>query len=252
MTSARSTREARQAKAAAMRAQVAKAEARRRQWIVGGTALAVILVVLAGFLIVQNARRDTAVASASTPGNLGPDNSFTVGQASAPVTLVAYEDFLCPACNQFEQANTAQIKAWVDAGTVKVDYRPVAILDRSSTDNYSTRSLNAAAAVLNSTPSAFPAFHQALFANQPAEGGAGLTDQKLIDLAVAAGAPKAAITSAVEGQTYKAWTVRATEAASQAGLSGTPRILVNGTEIKSPDAATLKAAVEAAVTAAKK
>jgi 2-hydroxychromene-2-carboxylate isomerase len=77
-----------------------------------------------------------------------------------------------------------------------------------------------------------------------------LTDQRLIDLAVAAGAPKAPITAAVRNQTYKAWTVRVTEQASKDGLSGTPRVLVDNKEIKEWTAGNLKAAVETA--AAKK
>jgi protein-disulfide isomerase len=252
MSSGKSGREERQAKAAAMRAQVAKAEARRRQMVAGAVALVVIVLSVSTFVIVQNARRDTVTASKATPANLGPDNSITVGQASAPVTVAAYEDFQCPVCLQFEQQNAAQLDAWVKAGTVKIDYRPVSILDRSSSTNYSTRSLNAVGALVNSTPSAFPAFHKSLFDQQPEEGGAGLPDQTLIDLAVTAGAPKAAMTTAVKAETYKGWTVRVTDAASKDGLTGTPRVLVNGTELKEPTAANLKAAVDAATAAAKK
>jgi protein-disulfide isomerase len=248
MTSGSAGRENRQAKAAAMRAQAAKAEARRRQLIVGGAVLAVLVLVLGVFVLVQTSRRDSETANAATPANLGQKNSIVVGQASAPVTVVAYEDFICPACLQFEQADAAQLEAWVKAGTVKVEYRPVAILDRASTTKYSTRALNAVAAVVNSTPSAFPAFHKALFAEQPEEKGPGLTDQKLIDLAVAAGAPKAAITTAVKDLTYEAWTIRVTEEASKDGLAGTPRVLVNGKEQKPEDLAPdkFKATVEAA------
>ena len=252
MSSGRATRDTRQAKAAMMRAQAAKAEARRRLLIVGASVLAILVVVIAGFVIVQNARRDTATAGAATPANLGPNNSITVGPPSAPVTIVTYEDFLCPFCNQFEQANATQFDAWVKAGTVKIEYRPIAFLDRNSSDNYSTRALNAAGALINSTPSAFAAYHKALFANQPEEGGPGLTDQKLIDLAVAAGAPKAAMTKAVTEQTYKSWTARVTDTASKAGVNSTPTVLVNGKKMgNTVDAAAMKTAVDAAVAAAK-
>jgi protein-disulfide isomerase len=246
VSSGSSGREDRQAKAAEMRAKVAKAEARRRQLIVGGVVLAVIVLVIGVFTVIQSNRRETAATSGSTPANLGANSSIVVGQASAPVTVVAYEDFQCPACNEFEKLNSAQLDAWVEAGTVKIDYRPVAILDRFSTDKYSTRSLNAVAALVNSTPSAFPAYHKALFAQQPAENGPGLTDQQLIDLAVTAGAPKDAMTTAVKNLTYKSWTERVTDQASKDGLSGTPRILVNGEEVTEWTAANLKAAVDAA------
>jgi len=246
VSSGRSNRENRQQKAAAMRAAAARREARRRSLIVGGAVLGVIIVIVAIFVVVQNTRRDSTAASGPTPANLGPDSSIVVGQASAPVTVIAYEDFQCPICHEFEQANAGQLATWVKAGTVKIDYRPVAILDANSADDYSTRSLNAVGALVNSDPSAFQAYHDALFANQPAEGGPGLTNAKLIDLAVSAGAPKAAITAAVNGETYKGWTARVTEAASKAGLTGTPWVKVNGKELKAPTAANLKAAVLAA------
>lgn len=246
MSSGRSTRDQRQAKAAHLRAEAARAQARRRQAVVGAAVLALVAIVVGVFVVVQNARREEATASTATPANLGPGDSVVVGRASAPVTLSTYEDFLCPACNAFEQANASRIDEWVRAGTVKVEYHPVAILDRMSSDGYSTRSMNAAAAVVDSAPAAFPAFHRALFANQPEEGGAGLSDDRLIELAVTAGAPRDAVTRAVREETFRAWTVRATEAASRAGLSGTPWVKVNGTVVEDPTAAALEAAVSAA------
>jgi protein-disulfide isomerase len=246
VTNARVTREARQEKLAAMRAQAARQQARRRTALATGIVLVVIALVVAIFVIVQNARRDGATASAA-PANLGPDNSFVVGGGgNPPVTLVAYEDFQCPVCKQFEAANSSQIDTWVKAGTVKVEYRPIAFLDRMSSTKYSTRALNAAAAVLNSSPSAFPAFHELLFANQPAENSAGLSDAKLVDLAVQAGADRAAVTTAVKNQTYKGWTVSVTEAASKAGITATPTLQVNGETLKDYRPATVKAAVDAA------
>jgi protein-disulfide isomerase len=246
VTSGRATRDNRQAKVAVMRAQAAKAEARRRSMIVGTAIIAVIIVIVAAFVLVQHSRHNSETAKGPTPANLAADNSIVVGKASAPVTITAYEDFQCPTCLQFEQQNATQIAAWVKAGTVKVEYRPVAILDRSSSTNYSTRSLNAAAALIDTDPSAFQAFHDALYANQPAEGTAGLTNAKLIDLAVSAGASKAAITAAVDSETYKGWTIRVTDAASKAGLTGTPWVKVNNQVIQQPTPTNLTAAVDAA------
>jgi protein-disulfide isomerase len=249
MTNARSAKTARD-KAAELRAEVARREARRRSLIALAAVTAVVAVIVGVFVLVQNSKRDSVstAAAAAAPANAGNDGSITVGKATAPVTLTAYEDFQCPACLSFEQANAAQIKTWVDAGTVKVVYHPIAFLDRASTTKYSTRSLNAAAAVVNYAPASFEAFHQALFANQPAEGSAGLPDDKLIELAVTAGAPKDKITAAVTGLTYQAWTVKVTEDASKAGINSTPTLLVNGTKLASFAPDVVKKAVEAAAT----
>jgi protein-disulfide isomerase len=254
VSSGRSSRDDRAAKAAAMRAQAARAEARRRSMIVGAAILAVIVIAVGVFAVVQNGKHSAAASGGPTPANIAAGNSIVVGKAGAPVTMIAYEDFQCPYCDQFETANATQIAAWVAAGSVRVEYRPIALLDANSTDQYSTRSLNAVAALVNSTPTAFAKYHQLLFANQPKEGGPGLTDKQLVDLAVQAGAPRASMTAAVNAGTYRAWTVRVTDAANKAKVNSTPTVKINGTTVDGGtllNAAAFKTLVETAVTAAK-
>ncbi|MBL8928762.1 MAG: thioredoxin domain-containing protein [Kineosporiaceae bacterium] len=247
MTNARAAKSTRE-KAAELRAEAARAEAKRKQLTITGAIAALIVVILGSYLLITKAKDDadarTAAANAS-PANL-TNGGYLYGSSTAKVTLELYEDFLCPACKNAEAANGTQIEEWVKDGTVKVIYKPVAILDHASTDDYSTRSLNAAAAVINTKPEAFVAFHKALFDNQPAEGGPGLPDAKLVELAVAAGADKATIESAITGKTFENWTVKATEEFSKAGYNATPTFVVNGTKVASSDPAVVKAAVDAA------
>lgn len=230
------------AKAAAMRAEAARREARHRSMIISGAVFAVLTLVIGVFVALQTAQRDAVTREAANPRGT-VDGGGVVGAPSAPVTVSLYEDFQCPACKHFEDANAAQLNAWVDAGTVKIDYRPVAFLDAASTDRYSTRALNAAAAVLDTAPRSYPAFHAALYAEQPAEGGPGLSDERLIDLAVAAGAPRDAVATAVENRTYEGWAARVTDAASRAGVVGTPTVLVNGVTLADVSPAALRRAV---------
>ncbi len=242
MTNARTARTTRD-KAAELRAAAARRQARRRSAIALATVTAVIVLIVAAVALVHTTKHS---ATTVAPAHLSANGSILVGSASAPVTLVAYEDFQCPACQAFEQANAAQIQAWTSAGTLKVEYRPVAFLDRMSTTDYSTRALNVAAAVVDSAPSAFPQFHALLFAHQPEEGSAGLTDAQLITYATSAGTPLAAVRQAVDKHTYDGWAAQVTDAASKAGVASTPTLIVNGTRLKSYDPATLKQAVEAA------
>jgi hypothetical protein len=85
-----------------------------------------------------------------------------------------------------------------------------------------------------------------LFDNQPSEGSAGLSDQTLIDLAVRAGASRAAITRAVQQETYKGWTVKVTDDSSKAGVTGTPSVSVDVQLIKQPTTAAVKVAIDRA------
>lgn len=252
MTNARNARSARE-KAAELRAHSARQEARRRALVLSASIAAVLFVLVAAGIIVQMARKDSIAASGTTPPRNLINDSYVVGQAEAPVTLTVYEDFICPGCASFEAATASLVKGWIAAGTVKVEYRPIAILDHQSTTDYSSRATNATAAVNDLAPKSFQAFHDALFAAQPAEGGPGLPDSKLIELAVTAGAPKAAITQAITDRSFRGWVAAYAEKASKAGVSSTPTILINGKDAgRISDLASFKKLVEDAQKAAKK
>ncbi len=247
MTNARTAKSARE-KSAEMRAQAQRDQTRQRAVIVSAAVAAVIALVVVAVVIIRTASAEkAATTAASTPTNL-VDGAMAVGKADAKVTIEAYEDFQCPACKSFEDANSEQLSTWIADGTVRVLFRPVAILDRFSSTEYSTRSLNAAAAVVSADPTAFEAFHKLLFANQPPENTAGLTDAQLIDYAVEAGVDRAAVESAITEQTYKPWTLKVTDEFSQKGFSGTPTVVVAGKKLEGFDPASLKTAVEAAAT----
>jgi protein-disulfide isomerase len=226
-------------------------ERRRRQAVVGGVVAAVVVVVaLVAVIAVQKARTSTS-ADAAVPANTVADGTaFAAGPADAPVTVDVYEDFLCPACRQFEATVGGTLAALAADGTAQVRYHPIAILDRASTDDYSTRALNAAAVVADAAGAeAFLEFHDALFAEQPAEGGPGLTDQRLGELAAQAGATGAGVEQAITGLVYEDWTREVTDAASRAGITGTPTVLVDG-EPLAPAQLTPAGVTDAVTTAA--
>ncbi len=252
MVNARQAKSARE-KAAAMQAEMARKEARRRTLFISLAVMAAIAVVVAAGVIIRLAQDENAAAQGGdqVPSNFvrsGEDGpwGFTVGQADAPVTLVAYEDFQCPACKSFEELNAEQIDGWIADGTVKVEYRPISILDRASPDEYATRAMNAAAAVVDTKPEAFPAYHKALYENQTQEGSPGLTDDKLVELAVAAGAVEAEVRPLIEDRAFGQWVADQTEAATADGVQGTPTLRVNGETLENFAPETVKAAVEKA------
>jgi protein-disulfide isomerase len=258
MTHAQKDRTTRE-KAARLRAEAEVAQARRRGHVVGAVVAAVVLVLVAAVVVVQQARHDRAVAAAAQPSGV-PRNVSSDGGivavfpgAAAPtaagaVTVELWEDLQCPACRAFSGANAAALERWARHGVVRLVYKPVSFLDGASTTRYSSRALNAAAAVADSAPAAFPAFHGLLFAHQPAEGGAGLTDAQLVEYAVQAGAPREAVASALATRRYQGWIVQRTEEFSRK-YSGTPTIVVDGTVLRPDDPTTVisGAALQAAV-----
>jgi protein-disulfide isomerase len=212
---------------ALMREQQRK-ERMRNYGVVGAIVLAVVLIVGVGFYV--SSKKDTTGQTAKdVPSGLTGPYSVTIGKASAPTTIKLYEDLQCPICQAFEAATSKQVDAAVAAGKVKVEYHMVAFLDRSSSTNYSSRALNAAAVVLDTAgPDVFLKYHNLLYQNQPAEGSAGLTDQQLIQYAVQAGADAAKVTTPIDDNIYHQWVVNATGQMSVDKVTGTPTVYING------------------------
>jgi protein-disulfide isomerase len=229
MTSGKSTRSAREAKAAERRAAAARAESRRKNGIRIGVAV-VILLVIVGFGALIQAQRGGSGDSTADPANTsGAANGvITVGQASAPVEVTVYEDFQCPYCKQFEESSNDLITSYVQAGKVRVEYHPMAFLDEASSTRYSTRALNAAGCVLDTTPSAFEKFHDLLYANQPSEEGPFPSKEDLVALAGQAGADVDKLKAAVDADEGIDWTVAATKEVQGLGVNSTPTVVLDG------------------------
>lgn len=151
------------------------------------------------------AQRTGALAAGADPAQRDPQSS--------KVAIRVYEDFGCPVCGTFEKANASYIASLVDSGRATLQIYPVSVLDRNfNGTKYSTRSANAAAAVANYSPDAFFEFHRLLYANQPAEGTDGLTEDQLIGYAKQAKVDRLGdITDAIRNRSFSTWVGDATD-----------------------------------------
>jgi protein-disulfide isomerase len=229
----RADSEAASARAAAIRREQERKERRRRSLVVTVVGLVVLAVIVAIYYGVRTAGDGSGSGSTSaTPAGTVSTYAVPAGPASAPVKVAIYEDFMCPFCGQFEKASRAELQKDVDAGKVQLQYHVLNFLDRSSTTSYSTRAANALGAVLDASgPKVAKKFHDLLFENQPAEGSAGLSDSRLVDLAVQAGAPRKAVQDAVSSKSYESWVNKVTDKASKDKVTGTPTVRVNGKDV---------------------
>jgi protein-disulfide isomerase len=210
------------------------AERRRRTLIVGGVVVLAIAAIVAVGIGIQQSRDDTGAGSAAPQGVGTGDDKYGIvrGDANAPVTVTLYEDFQCPVCKQYEAWLGDTITSRVDDATIKVDYRPIAILDRMSSTDYSSRAAETAACVLDTSGiDTFVGFHELLFTNQPAENSSGLPDSTLADLASQAGADRSAIESCQSDDTFTGWVKAATDASSKDNVTGTPTMRINGKDV---------------------
>lgn len=177
------------------------------------------------------------VASVGEPPQAAPAEVVAPGaeaEAGKPVKVVLYIDFICPVCKNFEAQYNEQLTSLRNEGKITVEYRALGFLDSRSTTNYSSRAANAAACVVNESPEKYAEFVDALFANQPAEGGAGLSDDRLKSMASDLGVD---ISSCVDEKTYRPFVKFTTKEASAIGVTGTPTVFVDGKQWGKGDSA---------------
>jgi protein-disulfide isomerase len=190
----------------------------------------------------MNARTQIAAPSRIPAGASATGDGIVVGDG--PVTVDAYIDFLCPFCRQFELATGPALEEMVADRLISLVYHPLGFLDRLSTTAYSSRA--SAASACASDGGRFPEYKDALFANQPPEGGPGLTDDELIVLGRAVGLDDDGFARCVTAGAYLEWTAYVTARALQRGVSGTPSVFVEGLAVPA-QTRTIAAAVAAAV-----
>ena len=192
---------------------------------------------------------------------LGPDGVVDAA-AEVPedaVVVQVYADFLCPFCRAFEESNGPVLDALREDGTIVLEYHPIAILDHASRGSqYSTRTSTAAALVADRAPEAFSDFVEVLYANQPAEGTSGLSDEQIADLAAGVGVGDDVVGAIRDGSytegddSFSPWVAASTEQASRdLPRLATPTILIDGEELSElgvdwREEGALEAAVEAA------
>jgi protein-disulfide isomerase len=211
---------------------VAKSGSKPNVGVIVGVVL--VVVVLVGWAYASLHNR----SSSSTPDFAAAVVGATV-VAGKPVknTVDVYEDLLCPYCGRFETRDGNKMIQAVNDGQIQVVYHSVAILNQHTTPTgYSQRAANAVMCAAAS--GFFPTYHRKLYAEQPLEGSAGLTDAELIAKAqqLLGQAPPAAFTICVNSGKYnKTVTNETLRAASDATLRapgekgfGTPTVMVNG------------------------
>ncbi|SEM99927.1 DUF4190 domain-containing protein [Cryobacterium sp. TMT1-3] len=223
------------------------------------TALFAILVVfaiifasaIAAFVVAIDAGTSSGTAtSSSAPESSAPESStpLPTGQLGAAdfdggylefgtgvVIIDEYVDPMCPYCAQFEAANGELLAAGVASGDITLRVHSLTFLDRMSQGtDYSSRASAALTCQATLNPGETLAFLSALFANQPLEQTAGLSNGELAALATGA----SNIADCIDSGDYQAWSQQNTEAALTGpiegaeieSVKGTPTVLVDGVQ----------------------
>lgn len=207
-----------------------KAAGRRRDLAVriGLTSIVVIFaVVLVGYIVISHHSKGGGHGQA-----IRVTSSKLVTKDGRPKAVVSfYEDFLCPACGNFERNFGPTVSRLIDSGAIAADYYMLGLLSRPQNDDYSSRAGNAAYCVADVSIDAFRRFHTALFSKQiqPSETGTSFPDNaRLIELAREAGAA-GTVADCVNSGKYIAMV---DELPVSAGIRGTPTVRINGEDYR--------------------
>ncbi|WP_445161266.1 DsbA family protein [Mycobacterium sp. Dal123C01] len=210
---------------------------------IGGTAFVIVFAVALVFYIVTSHHdKKGGVAGQGDTVRVTSSKLVTAPGSSNPKAVVTfYEDFLCPACGNFERTFGPTVSKLIDAGAVAADYSMVAILDSSKNQNYSSRAGAAALCVADESMDAFRRFHTALFTTQvqPDERGTSFPDNaKLIEYARQAGVV-GKVPDCVNSGKYLS---KVSGEAAASNVTATPTIKINGENYdpSTPDALVAK------------
>ena len=212
-----------------------------RAVLVIGTLVAVILIVAVVLF--------TRTSSSSTAGSSGTQ-SFDLsgqpflGQASAPVTLVVFEDFKCPNCKNFEDNSMPTIQSkYIDTGKVKLYKLNFPFIGPDST----TAAEAAECAYIQKSNDGYNTFATLLFRAQGEETTQWATKDKMNELAgYVDGLDAAKFKTCLDGDTTKTQVDADKAQANKAGVNATPSVFVNGVLTADYAAATVSAAIDKA------
>ncbi|WP_314687300.1 thioredoxin domain-containing protein [uncultured Bifidobacterium sp.] len=249
-----------------------EARERRQQTIIGIIVAVVVLALVAviGVVVYRNTHASSSSSSESaqtayeklqavttTPSRATSKGGFLMSKngygkkATGAPTVAIYMDPLCPGCGNFNRQADSTLISLLDAGQINIEIHPMAFLDSSSSDDYSSRVSTAIAYIAQNDddPDHLLSFISRIYASdfQPSEGSdyVSVSDAKLKAQAIKAGVPKKIANKAFTRK-YQDWldavddyTPKRKELWGSSGSMSTPTVTVNGTMLDLSEFSTL-------------
>jgi protein-disulfide isomerase len=231
--------------------------ARRRTWLAGSGALAVLALLAVvslhdgarlGAPAVGAATADAAadaVAARSGTARRIPGDPLALGMLTAPVVVAEWGDFQCPFCRAFdEDTQPALSSQYVSTGQVRFEWHDLPKIGPESV-------LAARAARAAGRQGAFWRLHDVLYREQAAENSGALTEASLTAMARGLGLDADRFARDLADPTIAAAVDQDQHEAARLGITHVPSFLVNGGALfGAQPLATFRQAIDAALTEA--
>jgi protein-disulfide isomerase len=216
---------------ASERAAQAQADRRKRQT---SNIVIVVVVVLVAALIIGYAwyaSQDEGPTDAALPALVEePGGGVVFGDG--PVEVDLWEDFQCPGCKSFEQANGELLKQRLADGDITMTVHPLSFLDTNLGNTSSVAAASAFGCAADVGEQEALDFHLTVYANQPAEnaGQEAWSTEDLIGWGNDVGIEGDDWETCVTDQTYAGWVEQVATSQGSEGITSTPTVFVDGEE----------------------
>jgi protein-disulfide isomerase len=214
-----------------VRAQRRKRARIQRLLIVLGIFLVAVSVVT--LLVYDSLRQATApvgefVQITPTPRPMA--DGVAMGNPAAPVRIDVFSDFQCIACVQFaERVEPEIVENLVADGTVYLVFRHFPIIDQRSTTKESRQAANAS--MCAAEQERFWDYHDILAANFQGPNQGHFRDRRLIAFAESLGLNMSEFEACFSANRYQSQIDADFAEGTRLGITGTPSVFVNGTQI---------------------
>ncbi len=189
-------------------------------WVILGSVLVVGLVLVV--VALANRAPISAIEQPDVPAEW--INGRTLGNPDAPVTISMWEDFLCPACQQWnEQVKPQLFEDYIQAGTVKMEYNYLPLQQHGNGARW-----GAVASECADEQGAFWPYHDRLFQLASTQGQTAFSTDRLIGHAADLGLDRDEFNRCLTSGEHMATVDASLNQAGAQGISSTPTMLING------------------------
>lgn len=192
------------------------------RWIVIGM-VSLVVVIGAVFTVVSN---KSASNVALPPGASKEDGYGIVFNPDAKSTVNIWEDFQCPSCKRFEEANGAKIFSLIDSGKTKVVFHTLSFLGNESV-------IAGMGGGCAADQGRFLDYKNFMYTNQQAEFSGTWTKPYVISMASQIGLDETKFAACLNTDKYRKWLTNVSAAGSAADINGTPTVVINGKVMES-------------------
>jgi protein-disulfide isomerase len=192
------------------------------RWIVIGM-VSLVVIIGAVFTVVSN---KSASNVALPPGASKEDGYGIVFNGDKKPQIDIWEDFQCPSCKRFEDANGSKILSLAKEGKAKVVFHTLSFLGDESV----VAGMGGGCAAEQGK---FLEYKSFMYANQQEEHSGTWTKPYVISMAASAGLDETKFAACLNKDKYRKWLTNVAAAGSDANINGTPTVVIDGNVIES-------------------